>query len=641
MLALIAALTTGGGCGTSPSDPSGAKLLTITHRDGILEIEFDRPVEMNRVVLLDAESGNIVQTLPAAGKRAVFELPLASLDRELTAEIETASGPFTATLRPAEKTRFAAHVDIPLGQSRYRLQPASETHDDGDTDRVTVYVPSEQTTTLGLWIENRRQAGGQYRWELEAQRAVEWLIPQDSSLRAEEGPNGWKLVAGGELNFEFDQALAVVDFTLAAGATSATVDCRCTMQSSDGVEEIQRRTIELFAISAGELAQWLEIDSIRFPADVWGQPKPEQPSDAVFLLDPVWTTVRRWLRPAGYLRDPYAAYAYQAVEIENRAPAAVNLAIESEVALRADSPPLRMFAPPIWKSPRQTATAEHLLRVEPRAKATATLPLYVTPDVPPGSYVRRVRIYHLGSNHPVVSATAPLEVIRGNPQVTAVTLACLIICPAAWTVLAVLGRRIVARIGTIGLTTIGLLTGLHFLVSYVSRLGSNLLTALLGPMAIFVSGIANEGLTCLLMAVVVVLFPVPGSVSLASLALFLLNSTAGGQLGIAELVFVTVSIVLRESLLALLGVTTTLSPQAMIPLSGAVARWTPLRVALAIGVANALTLYIQFCLVQVLYRLFYAEWYVLAASLITGLGFGLVGGWLGARLGMQLRRVAR
>jgi hypothetical protein len=52
-------------------------------------------------------------------------------------------------------------------------------------------------------------------------------------------------------------------------------------------------------------------------------------------------------------------------------------------------------------------------------------------------------------------------------------------------------------------------------------------------------------------------------------------------------------------------------------------------------------LYAQFCLIEVLYRLFFAGWYVAAVAVVTGFLYGGAGAFMGARLGSELRRTAR
>jgi hypothetical protein len=98
-----------------------------------------------------------------------------------------------------------------------------------------------------------------------------------------------------------------------------------------------------------------------------------------------------------------------------------------------------------------------------------------------------------------------------------------------------------------------------------------------------------------------------------------------------------VSIILGEAALALLGITTS---RGGIFIGARPSTTTVLRFAAAIGIANAATLYAQFCLVQVLHRLFFAGWYIAAVALVTGLLYGAAGAAAGTWLGFQLRRAS-
>lgn len=207
-------------------------------------------------------------------------------------------------------------------------------------------------------------------------------------------------------------------------------------------------------------------------------------------------------------------------------------------------------------------------------------------------------------------------------------------CLALWG-----GRRIIEQIGVEGLTTIALLSGAHFIAAYASRLLGYVLAGVAGPLAVFLAGIGNEGLTSLLVAALVVLVPRLGVITLSSLTVFCLQALFTGQLGFTDLLMVTVSIVIQETFAWLLGVTrrTAITDRWRdCPSSGLV-----VRTGLAIGLGNALALYAQFCLVQTLYRLYFAAWYVAAVVVVTGFVYGGVGALGGASLGLQLRRTAQ
>lgn len=207
-----------------------------------------------------------------------------------------------------------------------------------------------------------------------------------------------------------------------------------------------------------------------------------------------------------------------------------------------------------------------------------------------------------------------------------------------WICTFVFGRRTIEHAGVEGLATIGLISGMQFAISYTSVILNTILRPLFGPFSTFVTGPGDEGLPCLLLAVLVVLFPRPGTLMLNYAALFVLNCIFGGSFGLVPILFVTVSIVLGEGILAAARVTTgsVLKQPGDRPPLGAV--W---RVGATIGVVNAAPLLVQYGLFQVFYRLEFATWFIAASVLIPGFLYGAIGGAIGVRLGYRLRRTAR
>jgi hypothetical protein len=233
----------------------------------------------------------------------------------------------------------------------------------------------------------------------------------------------------------------------------------------------------------------------------------------------------------------------------------------------------------------------------------------------------------------------PQQSAGGLTIVAAIAALCIASSVIAWCLTPWAGRRIVKQIGVEGLTTIAVLSGVHFIVAYASRLVGYVLAGVSGPFAVFLAGIGNEGLASLVVAALVVLVPHVGVIALSSLTVFSMQAMFSGQLGFVDLLMVSVSIIVQESFAWLLGVTR----------GSAISDWRRdraslgivARVGLAIGLGNAMALYAQFCLVQTLYRLYFAAWYIAAVVVVTGLVYGGIGALGGASLGLQLRRTAR
>ena len=228
--------------------------------------------------------------------------------------------------------------------------------------------------------------------------------------------------------------------------------------------------------------------------------------------------------------------------------------------------------------------------------------------------------------------------LEDRPWVVALVVASIVLSVLGWIGISLVGRRVIAETGIEGLATIGLIAGLHFAVSHTAVIVGTMLRPLFGPFVIFIAGLGDEGIPCLLLAVIITLLPRPGTLMLTNLALFTLNCVFGGMFGLIQLLFVTVSIALGEMILAAMGVTTgdTLKqPRAKPPASIV---W---RMAITIGMLNAAPLFVQYCIYQVLYRLQYATWFIVAGTLIPGFLYGAIGGAIGTLLGFRLRRIAR
>lgn len=187
------------------------------------------------------------------------------------------------------------------------------------------------------------------------------------------------------------------------------------------------------------------------------------------------------------------------------------------------------------------------------------------------------------------------------------------------------------------LSTIAMLATLHFAASFVAKLGATVLYALLGPFYIFPDGIGGEMLPCLLLAAAVTLVPRVGTAAMTIAVVALLNAIVGGSFAVASLLLVTISITVHELVLGAAGVT------LESPFTRPVGRLTKslvIRTALAVGIANCLTLYVQYFNYIVFYKQHVDLWFVHAAALITGLIYGAIGAAVGTAWGFRLRRTA-
>jgi hypothetical protein len=626
--ALAVVLLAAGGCsGASPAPTIVALRATAAE----VSVEFDRPVAL-RVAALRDDAGDVALRLPAAGARSTFRWPARlPQDAHFSVELTHSEGTLHGELdTPGVRGALRASVALPLGQQEHALREGTA------APAATVMVPAGGQVTLALVVENLRQAPIEYEWRVELPPDLDWTSDDGRFER-----DGASVRLRGRLDVaaDFDQAVAQVQ--VRDGAVAAVLEFALAQWTSAESAQPPDATLharyELRPALVEELSHAVRVVDVVFPADAAGGRLPDRPADKVVFPDRFWTAVRRALAGPGALQNPHAAAGQQAVWLANESDAPLSLVVQSEVAADEGSQPLDQFAPPVWLSPRASATAEHLLLVGPGETAAARIPVFVRPDAASGVYQRRFRVYALGSSEPLAEFSRPLAVRRDDPWRSAAAVGALALAGCGACLAAGFGHRAAARLSVEQLAAIGLVAGLHFGVSYTARVGGALL-GVLGPLAVFVSGVADEGLAALLLAVAVTLAPRPGTFALSTLAVFLLNALASGQMGLVDVLFVALSATLGEGALALAGVTTTSAAKR--PAVRAPAALV-LRVAVALGLANAATLALQFCLSSVLLRLYFAPWYIVAVALVAGLLYGGLGAAAGTRLGYRLRRTWR
>lgn len=187
------------------------------------------------------------------------------------------------------------------------------------------------------------------------------------------------------------------------------------------------------------------------------------------------------------------------------------------------------------------------------------------------------------------------------------------------------------------LSTIAMIAAIHFVVSFGARLAGIVIFALFGPFAVYLEGIGGEGIPCLLIAVIVTLIPRFGTATLTIATVWLLNGIVSGSFSFAGILLVGVSMVAHEAILLVCGVTKRERvPATLEAANGSVV----VRTALAVGIANSLTLYIQFGISINLYGLHFAPWYMHSVALWNGLVYGAIGAAIGTLWGFQLRKTS-
>jgi hypothetical protein len=387
------------------------------------------------------------------------------------------------------------------------------------------------------------------------------------------------------------------------------------------------------AVSRSAARESLLLSDVAFPADASGQRSVTRPAGRVTLPARWW---RSLLHVAGLgmrAQDPYGPWAHQAVTLENRGPEALNVVVLSRV-LDEEGGPADAFRPKNRDRDGQSGEVASLLRIPGGERAVATLPFFVdATGLPEGAttWVREVAVTPLGSSEPLWVHQEPLQVRRGSSWIS-LAFAFALLGGLLGVVLVVLKLRTwLEALRTADLVTVAVFATLSFLVSGASTLVSAVVSALLGPFAVFLTNLLDDALRYALLATLVTLLPRPGVAALSVLLTWLMSGVALGAFSPVDVVYVGAKLFWLEAALYAAGITRGVGPQT------GVRRW--LRLGAGFSVASVLTALTGLAVAMVLYRLYYAGWYV--GAVLAGPGFLYV--WIACGLAVgfaaSLRRV--
>ncbi len=373
--------------------------------------------------------------------------------------------------------------------------------------------------------------------------------------------------------------------------------------------------LEPTLVTRAEAREDLVLGDVVFPADISGFAEPARPPGRVTLPAAWWRAVLRTTELGYRARDPYGPWAFQGMDVQNRGASPLNVVLTTRV-LDADGRPAEAFAPKSREQDSATGEVAALLRVPAGSTARARVPFFVdAAAVPEGAstWTSEVTLTPLGSSEPLWVERGPLQVSRGSSWISSAFALALLGALLGILLVATRMRGWMDGFRTRDLVTVAVFATLGFLVSGASAVVSSAVGAVLGPFAIFVTNLLDDVVRYALLATLITLLPRPGVVALSVLLTWVMRGVALGAFSPLDVVFVGGKIFWLEAALWIVGVT-----RAAAWVDGpAWARF--LRLGAGFSVASALTSMTGIVAAMVLFRLFYADWYV--AAVIAGPGF--------------------
>lgn len=618
LLALIALMCAGACAPAVPPRPE------VRFEGGGIGARWEpRGGEGTVATLRDAAGAPVTQVdLPGGASSAFFPVAWNPGER-YSVEVRTASGGggIASALAPPREGPVEVHLLAPFGQDRLPLPAdASLQAPPGGAAEFGVEVLAPRERPVAVLV---RVAADPAAPEPTPLLGAGEGPPRGRAFRAALVPGGAPLVVALRAPVPPEGRRDVVEVRIADPADPGGAPL-AVMAGSVRVEAISREI----------LAERVDLVDWRFPSDPLGRPLLDRPEDAVHLPADWWASLARAAGSRVRARDPGAPWAHDGLRLRNTGDAALSLVVSERIVAAGTDREAPAFRPPL----REDATSgeiSQLVRVPASGEARVALPLHVGRAAEPGRYERELRVSALGLSEPLWARRAPLEVHRGDPLLAGAFGSAVAVGFAGLAWIALRHRRWLSSRPTAELMTIALFGTALSVIGFAADLLGTVAAAVLGPFHVLVLGLLQDLLRYSLVATLLLLAPRPGTAALAMITGFGLHALALGGVSPTGLLFLGTGVALQESLLWIAGVTRGRWAE---PGANFLAQWIPL--AAALTAASGATAFASLALHSVLYRLFFAPWYVALVVLVPSGLYVAFAAAVGLRLGRGLREVA-
>jgi hypothetical protein len=518
------------------------------------------------------------------------------------------------TRAPDDTIDLVVRLHAPLGQPpQVGAIPKSRAHQ--DLHRIA--LPASPGEALDIMVEVEKLSDGA---PVDARLTTNAAEHPAEFLRIEPTPTGEEE----RLNLEFDKRVWLAHVRLGTRLPDKPLHLRV-----EGVGFSTESEVFFTGRQADERS--LRLVGWAMPSDASGQREPHRMADQITMPNPVWRRIAAWFRVRSEAVDYLKPFAYQTVRLRNDSPQRQAVMVTCDVVQPDTGESVGYFVPPTVAASGGMARVQSFAVVEPGAAADCVLPLFVSPETIEGTYLRRLTVSPMGSDRTILVREAPLGVVRTRPFFTLWVIAVSLLS-LVWLALVVLFyRRLVQSLGVRRIVLLSLFGSLQFCLGFVGGIISSVLYVFLGPFNCLVGGLFTAVISSVLLASTLHLVPRVGAVSLAGIVSYVMGGVLFGSFGVTDLLFVGSSIAFREALLALSGVTTLRGNRRQAP--------AVVPMMLAVGLAEAASLFTSLALYGVFYRLFYARWYIALQVCVTGFAYSALGVRLGRPLGLSLRKV--
>lgn len=485
-------------------------------------------------------------------------------------------------------------------------------------------VPAGSAFTTNILLTNHTNQPVNVVLDLAIPPGVEVLsVPQ--GMRAEQHGDVWHIIGQrcvAARNEHWNEQIL-----LKADQAGRQPVLHAVANADDGREQWQMtRDAAVQVATAADIANNIRVQAVELPVDITGRSDPKARAGSL-----VYTPPGRLLGLMGgkgeHGRLDDEPFTYAGIQLCNDGHEHVLALVTVKIIDPASGTLAPAFVSPAHKN-AGLGYSYGIADMAPHAGSQVVLPVYLNENSAfGGRYLLRTEVSVFGTNQVISSTDKEIQLITRNDRPVIITLlmamtAMLGIGWLLWRQEAALARFsskelvIISMFGTVTFVTVNLPETVIWDMARV----------VLGPFSFLVTGFFNQTVLYTLLVALVVVLPRPGAVTLMIIVRFILNGFIFGHFTPVQVLTCAVLALCLEAGLYAAGVT-----------RKAVARTALL--AVACGLVDVVTTYMNFMAYMTLYRLFYANWYI-NAVVIASCAYTVGGAVIGCRLGSTLRKTA-
>lgn len=487
-----------------------------------------------------------------------------------------------------------------------------------DTASFSVQIPYGLKEGKGLAVQNSSfqayfMVESFYQGDMDVDLRI--LFPEGFEIGE---PMGYSF----KLQTEYDNWYKFIKIKIPKNTPAGIYSIKTIANISTGGENfhVERESL-LRVVSAQDLSKIINISRVIIPISEEGEETQYQENSLVLKeKSPVLKKILGG-------NDGFSPIAYVGIEVENTGEENAVLLVSYEI-LDSNKKPVHGFERPSMGGDQKLNFAP--VNMKTSSKEIITLPVYASEDIVlGGKYILRSTVKILGSDFPASVKENTVNVIARNWTSIYITLFALILTILAFSLFMIRHRQIfdnfktrylvmISLFGTVAFATINVPMAFLWEISH----------AIFGPFSSLFTGIFYEIVFYAILVSLLIMIPKIGVISILIIVRFILNGIVFGNFSPVFLISYGFQAVALEAALYLTGIT-----------RGKKLEDRKISLGINLGAADALSSYVSFNLFIFMYRLFYANWYVIMNLTINGFVYTFIGVLIGISLGKKLKKV--